>query len=500
MDALATRLAKVVVVFFLCLHHIAGTSSSLMITIRSSCADTIWPAIVSKPHSPELISENMTGFALRTGEFKTVSAPDNWTGTVWSRTHCKINAAGKFTCGTGDCGSSAVECPGGSGASVPGGSGASVPAATTLVDFTLNGVVGEYTYSVSLAKGFNLPVTVVPGGVESRSNTCKATGCDADLNKECPKEVQVVLIGNNNSVIGCNSACEAFKESRDHYCGRANFYDVRFCASSFSSTPPISELLRASSSNGHEGIPGEEVLTDDSSTSGSPVVKIIIGILSPLGAGLLSYLGYFLWRHKSGSTNCPLVLCRQCCINVYICSNCFNSSHRRGSSASKPSLQQKHQEKGKKPEEGAKEKGKKPEEGKKEKGKKPEEGKKPGEGAKEKGKKPEEGAKEKGKQLNEFLPRKSIANMIMESTWRVGSQLDRGVDLLESTRHFDSPPPHARKSQSAARDLVSSDFCYVGFAPLSMWNFDCYSGMMFLPFLTSLPVGLPTGNGRFCPC
>ncbi|GMN28983.1 hypothetical protein TIFTF001_002261 [Ficus carica] len=268
MDAMATRLAKVVLVFFLCLLHIAGTSSRLMITIRSSCAYTIWPAIVSKTHSPELISENMTGFALRTGEFKTVSAPDNWTGTVWSRTHCKINAAGKFTCGTGDCGSYAVECL--------GGSGASVPAATTLVDFTLNGGVDEYTYSVSLAKGFNLPVTVVPGGVESRSNSCKATGCDADLNKECPKEVQVVLIGNNNSVIGCNSACEAFKESKDHYCGRAStysdhfkglcpnaqafendrtsnttfecssadYYDVHFCASSFPSTPPISELLR----------------------------------------------------------------------------------------------------------------------------------------------------------------------------------------------------------------------------------------------------------------
>ena len=256
----------------MCFHpSYFGKSSRLMITIRSSCTDTIWPAIVSKPHSPGLISENMTGFALRTGESKTVSAPDNWAGTVWSRTHCKIDAAGKFTCGTGDCGSYAVKCPGGGG-----GGGASVPAATTLADFTLNGGVGEYTYSVSLAKGFNLPVTVVPGGVESRSNSCKATGCDADLNKECPKEVQVVLGNNNSIIIGCNSACEAFKESKDHYCGRAStysdhfkglcpnaqafendktsnttsecssadYYDVHFCTSNFPSTPSTSELLR----------------------------------------------------------------------------------------------------------------------------------------------------------------------------------------------------------------------------------------------------------------
>ena len=86
-----------------------------------------------------------------------------------------------------------------------------------------------------------------------------------------------MLIENNNSIIiGCNSACEAFKESKDHDCGRAStysdhfkglcpnaqafendktnnttlecssadYYDVHFCASSFPSTPPISELLR----------------------------------------------------------------------------------------------------------------------------------------------------------------------------------------------------------------------------------------------------------------
>lgn len=236
-----------------------GTHSVLMMKIKNSCEDTIWPAYVSKPHSSEL-PKNSTGFTLRPGESKIVSAPANWDGTLWGRTHCSGNTtAHKFTCGTGDCGSSALECPRGTAA----------PAATTLAEFTPKGAAGEYAYSVSLAKGFNLPMTVVPRGYGHQSiSDCKATGCVADLNKECPEDVQVVR---GNDVIGCNSACEAFKETHDHYCGRsstysdhfkglcpgtqayendktntffscasADYYDVNFCASSFpSSSPPF---------------------------------------------------------------------------------------------------------------------------------------------------------------------------------------------------------------------------------------------------------------------
>ncbi|GMN44056.1 hypothetical protein TIFTF001_013253 [Ficus carica] len=39
-----------------------------------------------------------------------------------------------------------------------------------------------------------------------------------------------------------------------------------------------------------------------------------------------------------------------------------------------------------------------------------------------------------------------------------------------------------------------------GFALPLMWNFTCYSGIPFLPFLLPLPVGLLTVSGRFCPC
>ncbi|GMN28978.1 hypothetical protein TIFTF001_002240 [Ficus carica] len=339
----AVCFAQVVVIFLLCLLHIPGTSSELTITIRNSCDETIWPAIVSKPDSPEL-SKNTTGFSLRPGESKMVSAPDNLTGMLWGRTYCRSDATGKFTCGTGDCGSCAVECP----------SGSALPAATTVAYFTPNGGVGEYTNSVSLEKGFNLPVTVVPrvkkGGDDSRY--CRAVGCVADLNKECPKDVQIVLGNDSNTIIGCNSACEAFKESQDHYCGRsstysdhfkrfcphaqayqndktsnstsdcafADYYDVNFCAPSFPlSTPPY----RASSPvvNNSE----EEQLSGGTSTP--LVVKIVASLVGIAGAGVISLLGHFIWsRYQNGEHSCPLCnLNLNCTCCNHFC-NCCNSS------------------------------------------------------------------------------------------------------------------------------------------------------------------------------
>ena len=65
------------------------------------------------------------------------------------------------------------------------------------------------TYFVSLEKGFNLPVVVVPRGTKGgdSSRKCRGTGCVVDLNKECPKDVQIVLGNgndNNNTIaIGC---------------------------------------------------------------------------------------------------------------------------------------------------------------------------------------------------------------------------------------------------------------------------------------------------------
>lgn len=338
-----------VFLLFLCLFQTPGTHSVLMTKIKNSCEDTIWPAFVSKPHSSEL-PKNSTGFTLRPGESKIVSAPANWDGTLWGRTHCSGNTtAHKFTCGTGDCGSSALECPRGTAA----------PAATTLAEFTPKGAAGEYAYSVSLAKGFNLPMTVVPRGYGHQSiSDCKATGCVADLNKECPEDVQVVR---GNDVIGCNSACEAFKETHDHYCGRsstysdhfkglcpgtqayendktntffscasADYYDVNFCASSFpSSSPPFVTHSTASSPEVYG--PGEE-LWDDGGKSTPLLIKIIASISGTIvGGPFLMWLVRIIWSRYQRADHsrpffCHLKLIFDCCSN-WICNCCTKNSN-----------------------------------------------------------------------------------------------------------------------------------------------------------------------------
>ncbi|CAM8954853.1 unnamed protein product [Rhodiola kirilowii] len=67
-----------------------------------------------------------TGFVLRSGQSKTLTAPTGW---MWARTLCSLNSTtGRFACVTRDCGSGKAECIG----------GAESPA--TLAEFTLNGV------------------------------------------------------------------------------------------------------------------------------------------------------------------------------------------------------------------------------------------------------------------------------------------------------------------------------------------------------------------------
>lgn len=126
--------------------------------------------------------------------------PTSWSGRIWGRTLCSTDPSGKFSCITGDCGSSKVECT---------GSGAIPPA--TLAEFTLNGANGLDFYDVSLVDGYNLPITVEPSG---GSGNCTTTGCLVDLNGACPTELKVKIAaeeeGSDEKSVACKSACEAF--------------------------------------------------------------------------------------------------------------------------------------------------------------------------------------------------------------------------------------------------------------------------------------------------
>uniref|UniRef100_A0A1J3JMB5 Thaumatin-like protein 1 n=1 Tax=Noccaea caerulescens TaxID=107243 RepID=A0A1J3JMB5_NOCCA len=181
----------------LVLALIFGVSSTTF-TVVNQCSYTVWPGLLSGAGTAPLPT---TGFSLNPTETRVIPIPAAWSGRIWGRTLCTQDATtGKFTCVTGDCGSSTVECS---------GSGAAPPA--TLAEFTLNGAGGLDFYDVSLVDGYNIPMTIVPQGGDDAagvSGNCTVTGCVAELNGPCPAQLKVATTGAEG--VACKSACEAF--------------------------------------------------------------------------------------------------------------------------------------------------------------------------------------------------------------------------------------------------------------------------------------------------
>ncbi|KAF2312402.1 hypothetical protein GH714_034567 [Hevea brasiliensis] len=190
---------------------------SATFTFTNKCSYQVWPGILSNAGTPQLPT---TGFALQPGESNTIPVPTSWSGRLWGRTLCTQDAnTGKFTCLTGDCGSSTIQCS---------GNGAAPPA--TLAEFTLNGADGLDFYDVSLVDGYNLPMLIEPQG--GTGGNCTMTGCGASLNNACPSELKVMDSENGESV-ACKSACDAFGDPQ--YCCSGAYANPNTCkASSYS--------------------------------------------------------------------------------------------------------------------------------------------------------------------------------------------------------------------------------------------------------------------------
>ncbi|EOX90842.1 Pathogenesis-related thaumatin superfamily protein isoform 3, partial [Theobroma cacao] len=159
------QVSFVLVMFFLLLF--SGAHSSTF-TIVNKCSYTVWPGVLSGAGTPPI-------------------SPTE-------------DSSGKFSCLTGDCGSSALECSGGGG----------IPPAT-LAEFTLNGAGGLDFYDVSLVDGYNLPMMVSPQG--GTGGNCTSAGCAAYLNGDCPLELKVV---DGTEGVACKSACDALGDPK--YC------------------------------------------------------------------------------------------------------------------------------------------------------------------------------------------------------------------------------------------------------------------------------------------
>nr|ACH63230.1 thaumatin-like protein [Rheum australe] len=166
---------------------ISGIESTTF-NIHNNCPYTIWPATLGNSGIPQL---STTGFALGQGVTSSIGAPAGWAGRIWARTFCGTDGSGQFGCPVGDCGTGQISCNGRSGAPP-----------TSLVEIALNGNGGSQdSYDVSLIDGFNLPVTVTPGG-------CQSSSCPVDINSMCPSNLAVT---SNGGVIGCNSDPQLFK-------------------------------------------------------------------------------------------------------------------------------------------------------------------------------------------------------------------------------------------------------------------------------------------------
>ncbi|KAG2635949.1 pathogenesis-related thaumatin-like protein 3.5 [Panicum virgatum] len=182
-------------------------SMAMTFTISNYCPHPIWPGTLAGAGTSQL---STTGFKLDPGQTVQLAAPAGWSGRIWARTGCVFDADGAGVCQTGDCGGQ-MECR---------GAGATPPA--TLFEVTLDGSGGLDFYDVSLVDGYNLPVVAIPRS--RQGGACNATGCMADLNRSCPKELQVDC---GDGAIACRSACEAF--GQDRYCCSGSYATPDAC-------------------------------------------------------------------------------------------------------------------------------------------------------------------------------------------------------------------------------------------------------------------------------
>nr|XP_016471597.1 PREDICTED: pathogenesis-related protein 5-like [Nicotiana tabacum] len=169
--------------------------SATVFTLQNNCPYTVWPGTLSAKGAA--ISGD-GGFSLSHGASASLPAPSGWSGRFWARTGCTFDNSGNGKCITGDCG--ALKC-----------TGAGVPP-VSLAEFTIAKSNNEKDfYDLSLVDGYNVGVGIQTSG---GSGDCQYASCIADVNGNCPKELQV--LDNSGKVVACKSACAQF--NKPEYC------------------------------------------------------------------------------------------------------------------------------------------------------------------------------------------------------------------------------------------------------------------------------------------
>lgn len=170
-------------------------------TFVNECDHEVWVASQNNPGYPVVKGD----FKLGPGEWNQTDTNAKWEGRFWGRYNCKM-VNGKLQCESGHCAKGEI-C---------GDVYGEPPVA--IAEFRTRGYEDIDFYDISLVDGTNLPMDIRPMPLTLRADgakgSCKHLECKADLRIDCPAELQKKNV--LGQVIGCKSACEAFKT--DEYC------------------------------------------------------------------------------------------------------------------------------------------------------------------------------------------------------------------------------------------------------------------------------------------
>ncbi|KAL3845208.1 hypothetical protein ACJIZ3_002611 [Penstemon smallii] len=209
MSMAAGRMLYILLLALFLIGSITTNVSGTIFTLQNSCSYTIWPGTLSG-NGVAILGDG--GFALTPGATIQFPAPPGWSGRIWARTGCNFDDIGNGHCSTGDCGGT-LKCIGGG-----------VPP-VSLVEFTLGSGDGDASkdfYDVSLVDGYNVGLGVRASG---GFGDCQYAGCVADMNVNCPSELQVRDEG--GQVVACKSACLAF--NTPEYCCTGDYSTPTTC-------------------------------------------------------------------------------------------------------------------------------------------------------------------------------------------------------------------------------------------------------------------------------
>lgn len=200
----------------------SSTTPNTRFIIRNNCPYTVWFSSYTQTGG----TLDPPSATLTPSMEYAVNATSKWSGRMWARTGCKIQGE-NLVCETGDC---RPRCDGTTVGELP----------TTVAEIALDAFGGMDFYDVSLVDGFNVPITITPiSGNKSGHGTpfdCGIASCKTNVNTFCPMELQYTNA--NGIVVGCRSACDAFKT--DEYCCSGNNNTPQSCPPS-----PYSKTFKA---------------------------------------------------------------------------------------------------------------------------------------------------------------------------------------------------------------------------------------------------------------